>query len=115
MLRLPAQTTQLFNAGNAVAIVAAAVFAGNIESGGVWNPLEHATRILQNRGRTPAADVEGLAIRLVFFEHQHVGLDQIVDVHKVAGLVAIFINNQWQTLQSARTKNAADPGEVVIK
>src|SRR5260370_33761462 len=71
--------------------------------------------ILEDRDGASAAHVESLAVRLVFLEYEHVGLDHILHMYEVAGLAAIFVEQQRLMLKGATTEDAAHPGVVVVQ
>src|SRR5258708_645857 len=71
--------------------------------------------ILEDRDGASAAHVESLAVRLFFLEHEHVGLDHILHMHEVAGLMAIFVEQKRLMLKGASTEDAAHPGVVVVQ
>ena len=63
--------------------------------------MQYLFGIITNRGGLPATDIEGLKIGLVLLQDQHIGLDDILNMCKVAGLLPIFVDNQRLTAQGS--------------
>jgi hypothetical protein len=88
--RAPSQGTQSFYGGHAVTVIASAVLPGDLQFGTEREPVQDGLGILEHGSGSAAAHVERLEIGGVFFEREHVGIDHILNMHKISGLVAIL-------------------------
>src|SRR2546426_4792270 len=113
MFRCPSKSFQFLNAGHAVAIVTATVLSWNIT---FKVPLQlefQEVGIVLYRCSDSTTYVIDLKVRLVVSEDHHIRLDDVLHVHKIAGLQAILVEYQRFIGEGLTYKNATNPGIVV--
>src|ERR1700730_10752565 len=92
-LGLPSDAPKLINTRNAIPVVPPAIFSRIAHSDTGRKLLEDKFCIGKNGRGFAATDVEGLEVRVVAFEDAHIGVHDVVDMHEIASLQTVFVNN----------------------
>ena len=100
--------------GEDVAGVPEAVLAGDFGRPVTAVVLPDHVGELGRGDRLAAADVEDPAGRPVVLQHQHVGVDHVVDVDVVPDRPAVLVQGRRQALQVAQAEDAAGTGVHVV-
>src|SRR5208283_1342879 len=104
----PAKRAKPFDTRNTVAIVAAPILTCDGEPDVPRKFRTDQVCKFENRGGPAASNVERLKIRFILLQNKHVGVHHIGNVNKVSSLQAVFVDNEWLSLERPAGKNAAD-------
>src|SRR5216684_6421289 len=111
--RLPTQLHQPINAGDAVSVVPDPVLTGNDAAGFFPRFSSYQLHIFQDRGRRAASYVECLKVCVLVGKHRKISLHQVINVHKISCLAAVFVDDQRLSSECSSGEDTQDPGILV--